>query len=318
MLIKVLMFRAQATSANARNTVNRLESLVLIIRLTGKGKQLSWCLLKCLIISCFKMMKPLNVKKPIFSKIMSLEKVKIQMTWSWILGIHDERPDPKCSKSKINVMIYNQSTSEIFLFQRELQLGHQLTSLDTVLLSIHWAVLQPINLFQAKVDKVETFSAQTPTAQLEQQPTIKTYYLYKILQALQITSQICTTIPTPASISTAVSLALVSSLNINNPLIKLKEQPFASKSLMNLLSKFCFKMSLLKSGNSSLKFNMEVFFKLNKCLKLKNQNMIKEKRWKSHMTVCKIKRVLRLSNKFQLCHWALKFIPSVCRNLGKC
>lgn len=41
MLIKLLIFRAQATSANGRNTVNRLESLVLIIRLTGKGKQLN-------------------------------------------------------------------------------------------------------------------------------------------------------------------------------------------------------------------------------------------------------------------------------------
>jgi len=158
-------------------------------------------------------------------------KVKIQMMWSWILGIHNERPDPKCSKSKINVMIYNQSNSEIFLFQPDLQLGHthnnhQLTSLDTVLLSIQWAVSQPINLFQAEVDKVETFLARTPTAQLEPEPTTKTSYLFKILQAPQITlntqftRQIYTTIPTPALISIAVLLALGTSLNINNLLNK--------------------------------------------------------------------------------------------------
>lgn len=214
---ELLMFRTQTTLVNARNIVNRLESLVLIIRLTGKGKQQSCCQLECLIMWCFKMMKTfLNVKEPIFSKIMSLEKVKIQMMWSWILGIHSERPDPKCSRSKINVMIYNQSNSEIFLFQPELQLGHQLTLLDTVLLSIQWAASQPINLFQAEVAKVETFLARTPTAQSEQEPTIKTSYSFKILKAPPITRQIYTTTPTPASISIAVLLAPVTSLNINN------------------------------------------------------------------------------------------------------
>ena len=203
---------------------------------------------------------------------MSHEKVKIQMMWSWILGIHSERPlktDPKYSKSKINVMIYNQSSSEIFLFQPELQLGHQLTSLDTVSLSIQWAVLQPINLFQAEVAKVGTFLARTPTAQSEQAPTIKTSSSFKILP-LQITRLTSTT---PALISIAVLIILLSpgSLNINNllnkQLIKIRKPCILFINLMNLLNTLYCKMSWLKSGNSSLKSNMEVSFKLNKCCK---------------------------------------------------
>ena len=44
-----------------------------------------------------------------------------------------------------------------------------------------------INLFQAEVDKVETSIARTPTALLEPEPTTKISYLFKILQASQIT-----------------------------------------------------------------------------------------------------------------------------------